>query len=210
MKHIIDAFDNRPLVLVKDRKYMITPLTDHHPTTSFELLDDTVKELSKLTDFTKATKILGEEERGGFIASLLAYANKKPFGMVKWNPNGLGGQLAIDFRMSYAEGRLYLNGIDPGDKVIIVEDMIDSGGTMVAMIELLKKANIELLDIVVVAEKEDFHGVERIKQETGVEVKHLLKFNTTGERSKVTWVRPQPAGKQPTRRANRPASILAA
>jgi adenine phosphoribosyltransferase len=187
MKHVIDAFDDRPLVFLKDRKYLINPLTDHHPTTSFELLDDTVNELGKLTDFSKATKILGEEERGGFLASLVAYAQQKPFGMVKWNPNGLEGQLAIDFRMSYAEGRLYLNGIEPGDRVVIVEDMIDSGGTMIAMIELLKKAGIDLIDIVVVAEKEEFHGIERIKRETGVQVKHLVTFNVAGERSKVTW-----------------------
>lgn len=189
MKHIIDAFDDRPLVFLKDRKYLINPLTDHHPTTSFELLEETVAELSRLTDFSKATKILGEEERGGFIASLMAYATKLPFGMVKWNPNGLPGQLEIDFRMSYADGKLYLNGVAPGDKVIIVEDMVDSGGTIIGMIELLKRANIELVDIIVVAEKEEFHGIERIKRETGVEVKHLLTFNTAGERSKVTWVR---------------------
>lgn len=189
MKHVIDAFDNRPLVYVKDRKYIINPLTDHHPATDYALLDDTIRELSKLTDFSKATKVLGEEERGGYIATLVAYANKLPFGMVKWNPSGLGGQLSIDFRMSYAEGKLYLNGIEPGDKVVIVEDMIDSGGTMIAMINMLQQAGIELLDIIVVSEKEEFHGIERIKRETGVQVKHLLTFNVAGERSKVTWVR---------------------
>lgn len=189
MKHIIDAFDNRPLVYVKDRKYLINPLTDHHPTTPYALLRDTVTELSKLTDFTRATKILGEEERGGFISTLVAYANQLPFGMVKWNPSGLEGQLAIDFRMSYADGKLYLNGVEPGDKVVIVEDMVDSGGTMIAMINMLQQANIELLDVIVVAEKEEFHGIERIKRETGVRVKHLVTFNVAGERSKVTWVR---------------------
>jgi adenine/guanine phosphoribosyltransferase-like PRPP-binding protein len=189
MQHVIDAFDNRPLVHVKDRKYIINPLTDHYPTTSFALLDETVSELIKLTDFSRATKILGEEERGGFIASLVAYATKLPFGMVKWNPTGLEGQLAVDFRMSYAEGKLYLNGVEPGDKVVIVEDMVDSGGTMIAMINLLRRANIELLDVIVVAEKEEFHGIERIKRETGVQVKHLVGFDVSGERSKVTWTR---------------------
>lgn len=190
MLHVIDAFDERPLVFLKDRKYLINPLTDHYPTTSNELIDDVILELSKLTDFSKATKVLGEEERGGFLAPLLAHEHKLPFGMVKWNPNGLGGQFEIDFRMSYADGKLYLNGVEPGDKVIIVEDMIDSGGTMVALINLLKKAGIELLDIVVIAEKEEFHGIERIKRETGVDVKHLVKFNVKGKRSKVTWVNP--------------------
>ena len=102
MKHIIANYDDQPLVFVKDRKYLINPLTDHHPTTSYELIEDVITEMSKLTDFSKATKILGEEERGGFLAPLLAHEHKLPFGIVKWNPTGLGGQYEIDFRMSYA------------------------------------------------------------------------------------------------------------
>ncbi len=188
MKHLIDAFNNRPLIKVKDRNFIVNPLTDHVPYTSFELLDDTVQELAKLTDYSKATKLLGEEERGGFITVLMAYHLKIAFGMVKWNPLELGGQISIDFRNSYADGKLYLNGIEKGDKVIIVEDMVDSGGTIISMIKLLEQAGIELLDIVVIAEKEEYKGIERIKKETGYDVKHLLKFTSSGEKSKVTWV----------------------
>lgn len=189
MKNLIDAFDNRPLVPVKDRNFIINPLTDHVPFTSYELLEDAVLELAKLTDYSKATKLLGEEERGGFITVLMAYHLKKPFGMVKWNPIGLEGQISIDFRNAYADGKLYLNGVEKGDKVIIVEDMIDSGGTMISMIKLLEMAEVEILDIVVIAEKEEFEGIKRIKNETGYDVKHLLKFTSTGKTSKVTWVK---------------------
>lgn len=189
MKHLIQAFDDRPLVDVKDMRYLLTPLTDQVPATSYEVVADMIEELSKLSDFSRATKILGEEDRGGYIASLMAYAHKLPFGMVKWNPNGLEGQIAIDFRMAYAGGKMFLNGIDPGDKVIIVEDMVDSGGTIIAMIELLRQANVDIVDIIAVAEREERQGVDRIKRETGYDVKRLLKFNTLGERSKVTWIR---------------------
>jgi adenine/guanine phosphoribosyltransferase-like PRPP-binding protein len=189
MKLVVDAFDNRPLIPVKDRNFIINPLTDHIPHTPYELLEDTVNELAKLTDYSKADKLLGEEERGGFITVLMAYHQKMPFGMVKWNPNGFDGQISVDFKMSYAEGKLYLNGINKGDKVIIVEDMIDSGGTMIAMIKLLEKAEVEIIDIIAIAEKEEYEGVKRIKKETGRDVKVLLRFSSKGEKSKVTWVR---------------------
>jgi adenine phosphoribosyltransferase len=188
MKHLIDAFHNRPLIKVKDRNFIVNPLTDHVPTTPYELLEDTVQELAKVTDYSKATKILGEEERGGFITVLMAYHLKMPFGMVKWNPIGLEGQISIDFRNAYTEGKLYLNGIQKGDKVTIVEDMVDSGGTIISMIQLIQKAGIEIVDVVAIAEKAEFEGIERIKNETGFDVKHLIKFTSSEETSKVTWV----------------------
>lgn len=188
MKELIDAFNNRPLVLVKDRNFLINSLTDHTPTTSYELLDDTIKSLAQLTDYSKATKLMGEEDRGGFLVALMAYHLKMPFGMVKWNPTGFAGQHSIKFRNAYTDGTLFLNGIQKGDKVILVEDMIDSGGTIVAMINMLKEAEIKLVDLVVIAEKEEFKGAERIKAETGVEAKLLLRFSSSGKVSKVTWI----------------------
>jgi adenine phosphoribosyltransferase len=188
MKELIDAFDNRPLVLVKDRNFLINPLTDHTPTTTYPLLQDTILSLAQLTDYSKADKLMGEEDRGGFLVALMAYHFKMPFGMVKWNPTGYEGQQSIKFRNAYTEGTLYLNGVQKGDKVILVEDMIDSGGTIVAMVNMLKAASIELVDLVIIAEKEEYRGAERIKRETGVEPKLLLKFSSSGKTSKVTWV----------------------
>lgn len=189
MKYVVDAFHNRPLVFVKDRNYIVTPLTDHEPGTPFELLEDTVRELSRLTDFSLADKILGEEDRGGFLAALMAYEHKKPLGMVKWNPNGLAGQQAVSFRNAYTEGTMYINGINSGDKVILVEDMVDSGGTIIGMIQLLAKIDVQLLDVIVIAEKQEFEGIKRIKEETGVDVKALLKFNSSlGDTAKVTEI----------------------
>ncbi len=190
MEEVIKAFDKQPLVQVKDRKYVINPLTDHHPTTSYALIDDVVEELSMLTDFSKATKILGEEDRGGFLAVLMAYRHKLPFGLVKWNPSGLEGQFSIDFRNAYTHGKMYLHGIDKGDKVVLVEDMVDSGGTIISMVHLLREIGIELLDVVVVSVKEGFNGLENIKKETGVDVKYLVKFKAEddAEVSEVTEV----------------------
>jgi adenine/guanine phosphoribosyltransferase-like PRPP-binding protein len=190
MQQIIKAFHHQPLVFLKDRKYIVNPLCDHCPATTYELVDDVVKELSKLIDFGKATKIIGEEDRGGFVAALIAYYHKLPFGLVKWNAAGLDGQIYVPFRNAYAEGKMYLNGAEQGDKVIVVEDIIDSGGTIIAMINLLKKAKIKIIDIVAIAEKVEYKGVERIRQETGFYVKHLIKVASNGgDLSKVVWVK---------------------
>jgi adenine phosphoribosyltransferase len=185
MKKIVSAFHNQKLVMVEGRKFMVSPINDHYPETDFPLMEEMVNELSKLTDFTRATKIVGEEDRGGYIAALLAYNHKKPLAV------GLEGEIGIDFRNAYTTGQMFLHGAKSGDEVIIVEDMVDSGGTIISMIKLLEKSNIKILDIVVIGEKEEFNGIERIRQETGYTVKHLVKFTCTGETSQVTKINDQ-------------------
>lgn len=187
MEEIIKAFDNQPIKRIKKTNYAITPLLDHEPETSYELMNDVVEELSRLTDFSQADKIVGEEDRGGFIAALVAYKNKKSLGMVKWFPVDLENRVHVNFRNAYTQGKMYLYGVHKGDRIILVEDMTDSGGTIVAMIELLKKIGAIVVDVVVVAEKEELGGIQRIKNETGINVKYIIKFNCTGNKSKVTW-----------------------
>lgn len=189
MQHIIDCFKNGKLIKVKDRNFLIYSLADHEPATSFELVNDTVEELSKLADFSEADIILGEEDRGGFLAALMAYKHKKPFTLVKWNPSGYEGQHTVEFRNAYTEGKMYLSGVAAGQKVIIVEDMVDSGGTLIALIELCRKAGLEIIGVMAVAEKAEFKGIERIETETGVKVKHLVTFSSSGEKPEVVWSR---------------------
>lgn len=57
---------------------------------------------------------------------------------------------------------------------------------MVALIEAIKKAGAEIIDVVAVADKAEYGGVERIKSETGLLVKTALTISVTGERSIVT------------------------
>lgn len=185
--YIFNAFDNRPVKIVSGKKYVLNPLTDHQPITKPELLQQIIDEASAMVDFKNADFIVGEEDRGGYICSLLSIPWHKPFTLVKWNPSGLEGELKIEFRNAYTHGSLYLNGVTEGlKKAIIIEDLIDTGGTVVAMVELLRKAGVEILDIFAVAEKTDYDGKARIIRETGLTPKVLLSFGSEGDTSKVT------------------------
>lgn len=187
MKNIIKAFDNKPLIHLKGRKYIVNPLVDHFPETPYSLLSDVVKELSKLTNFKNINKIVGEEDRGGYIAALMAYKHKKALAMTKWNPCDLKCGLAIHFRNAYTEGMMYLHGVAKGDRVVLVDDLIDSGGTLIAMIKLLEKTEVKICDILVVAEKIDYNGRERVKKETGYDIKSLIRVSNNGKYSKVIF-----------------------
>jgi adenine/guanine phosphoribosyltransferase-like PRPP-binding protein len=188
MKELIKAFHDQPLRQINGRKYILNPLLDHYPETSYALMKDTVVELSRITDVSKVDKIIGEEDRGGYVAALMAFRHKKSLAMVKWNPSGVDGQIGIDFRNAYTAGKMYLNGVQAGEKVLIVEDLIDSGGTLIAMIQLLRSVKVEIYDIITVVDKIDYGGRERILRETGLSVKSILGVSCQGGSSSVVSV----------------------
>ena len=182
---VIQNFDDQPLIQIKGYKFLVNSLTEQIPATSAELLQATTAWLVKVGDFERANKIAGEEDKGAILVASASLATGLPFAMARWYPSGLEAEVCVDFEMEYASGKLFLNGIESQDKVIIVDDMISTGGTMLAMIHAVQLAKAEIVDIVCVAEKIEYGGVNRILNETGYAVKTLVKISVSGERSKV-------------------------
>ena len=185
--YIYEAFHDQEVVMVSDKRYCVNPLLDHIPATESELLNQVCDEISKTVDFRKADILIGEEDRGGYLCALMSYIEKKPFTLVKWNPVGLEGEVSIGFRNAYTNGTLFLNGIKEfkGKNAILVEDLIDTGGTISAMIKLCKDNDINIIDVVAVAEKTNYEGLKRIENETGIKPKVLVQFYSDEKKSKV-------------------------
>ena len=189
-KHlVIEAFDNQPLIQFEKYKFLINSLTEQIPATPAELLQAATDWIVAEGDFNQATKIGGEEDKGAILVASTSLATGLPFGMARWYPAGLEGEVSVDFEMEYASGQLFLNGVEENDKVIIVDDMISTGGTMLALIQAVQLAKGKIVDIICVAEKIEYDGVQRIAKETGYQVKTLLKISIAGERSKVIQTR---------------------
>lgn len=186
---VIQAFDNQPLIQYGKYKFLINPLTEQIPATSSELLQAATDWIVYVGDFSRATKIMGEEDKGAILVASTSLVTSLPFGMARWYPTGLEGQVSVDFKMEYTNGQLYLNGIEENDKLIIVDDMISTGGTMLALIKAVQLAKGEIVDIVCVAEKIEYSGVEKIRKETGYLPKVLLRVSIAGERSEVIQIR---------------------
>lgn len=182
---VVQAFEGKPLIQFEAYKFLVNPLTEQIPATSAELLRVAAAWIVAEGKFGEANKIVGEEDKGAILVASTSLATGLPFGMARWYPAGLEGQISVDFEMEYASGQLYLNGVEENDQVIIVDDMISTGGTMLALIEAVQQAKAEIIDIVCVAEKIEYGGVKRIADQTDFKVKTLIKISVEGEYSKV-------------------------
>jgi len=180
-----EAFEGCPLIPVNGRCFVVNPLTEQIPATSPELLRDAARWVAAVADFSQATKIAGEEDKGAILVAATALLVDLPFGLARWHPSGLPGQIKVPFACEYTSGDLYLNGVEPHDKVVIVDDVISTGGTMVSLIEAIRQCGSEIVDVVCVAEKFAYRGVERVRDETGIAIKTLLKLDLSGATSVV-------------------------
>lgn len=180
-----DVFDNKRLVAVGRYQFILNALTEQVPATSPELLREAATRVLQIANLDGVTKLVGEEDRGAILVAAVALAANLPLALARWNPSGVPGQIAVEFAMEYTQGTLYLNGVERGDQVLIVDDLISTGGTLIALIRAVQQAGAQIRDCVCVAEKIEYGGVARVQAETGIVVKTLVKISVAGERSRV-------------------------
>jgi phosphoribosylanthranilate isomerase len=185
MKLLEASFHDQPLITVGKYQFILNPLTEQVPATPPELLREAATRVLRAANLEGVNKIVGEEDRGAILVAAVSLASNLPLALARWNPSGVPGQIAVEFAMEYTQGTLYLNGVQRGDQVLIVDDLISTGGTLVALIRAVRQAGAQIRDVVCVAEKIEYGGVARVCAETGLAVKTLVKISVAGEKSRV-------------------------
>ncbi|KEY57326.1 phosphoribosylanthranilate isomerase [Serratia sp. DD3] len=179
------TFDDQPLVEIKGSKFLLNALTEQVPATSAELLHEAARRVCDAMPFLPGTKLVGEEDKGGVLLAAVSLLSGLPFGIARWYPSGLTGQVQVAFDCEYTHGSLYLNGVEKGDRVYIVDDLISSGGTLLGLIEAIHRAGAEVLGIICVAEKVNYGGIARVREATGLDVISLVRIDISGKTSSV-------------------------
>ena len=128
----------------------------------FRLAIDSLMDLIKDVD---ADVIVGAESRGFIFGAPLAYNLHKPFVLVRKK-----GKLpcetisrAYDLEYGSAVIEMHKDSIKPGQKVVLVDDLIATGGTIEAAAKLIEELGGIVVKIVFVMELAGLKGRERLK-----------------------------------------------
>jgi adenine phosphoribosyltransferase len=171
-KYIVDVVDYpKPGVVFKD----ITPIL-----ASPEALSAAVDAMAEHFAGSGVTKIVGAEARGFIFGAVLAY--KMGVGFV---PARKPGKLpretfGVDYVDEYATNRveMHLDSLTPSDKVLIVDDLIATGGTARACSRLVKHFGAEVIGYAFLLELSFFHPRDIIAAQDGdVDVYSLVKVD---------------------------------
>jgi len=110
-------------------------------------------------------KIIGIESRGFIFGSILAYKLKVPFIPVRKPGKLPAATTKVEYELEYGKDALEIHNdaISEGDKVLIVDDLIASGGTAKAAAELIEKLNGKVEGFAFVINLPELKGKEKLK-----------------------------------------------
>lgn len=122
---------------------------------------DTMQDLIKDVDFDV---VAGPESRGFIFGTPIAYINRKPFVLIRKKGKLPCETVSMEYALEYGTAiiEMHKDSIQPGQKVLIVDDLIATGGTTEAMIKLVEKLGGEVVGIVVLMELAGLKGREKI------------------------------------------------
>ena len=133
-----------------------------------------IVERSKKYNFTKIAAI---ESRGFVFASAVSYLLKKPFIMLR-KKNKLPAEVhSVDFELEYGTATIevHKDSINQDDSVLIIDDLIATGGTAEAAAKLIEISNGNVAAFIFVINLFDLNGSDNLVKK-GYNVENLIEF----------------------------------
>ena len=135
---------------------------------------DLIVEKSKSFNFNKIAAI---ESRGFVFASAVSYLVKKPFIMLRKKNKLPGETYSVDFELEYGKATIevHKDSIVKGDNILIIDDLIATGGTAEAAAKLVKISNGNTSGFNFVINLFDLGGNDNLKKKN-YRVENLIEF----------------------------------
>ena len=142
-----------------------------------EAFVETVDQLSKLASKIKFDKLVAIESRGFIFASALSYNLSKSLVLMRKKGKLPADTFSQDFVLEYGKATIevHKDSINKNDSVLIVDDLIATGGTSEAAAKLVEKSGGKVAGFIFVINLYDLGGVKKL-QEKGYEVQSLIEF----------------------------------
>jgi adenine phosphoribosyltransferase len=128
-----------------------------------DVLRATCDLIVEMVDWSKIDLIVSVEAMGLPLLATVGDATGKPTVVIRKRSYGMEGEVKVDVSTGYSQSTTYINDIKPGERILIVDDVISTGGTLEPILETLEGMGVVLQDIVVAIEKGE--GRERLARE---------------------------------------------
>lgn len=125
-----------------------------------------VDSMLKLLDGVSFDVIAGAESRGFIFGAPLAYALGKPFVLIRKKGKLPCETISKSYELEYgtAEIEMHTDAICSGQKVVLVDDLIATGGTIAAAAELIEQLGGNVVKIIFLMELAGLNGREKLKK----------------------------------------------
>ncbi len=174
-----EALERAKVVKIGKYEYFINPTQGVLPPLKPNLLREIASRIVDIADF-KVDRIVTIEAMGIHVSALVSSMTNVPIIICRKKKFSLPGEIEVTIDKSYrkvaakgkeTEQKFYINSVKKGDKVIIIDDVMSTGGTVEGVVKGLAKVGVVVKDVIVVMNRGK--GPERVKRKTGLKVKTL-------------------------------------
>ena len=137
----------------------------------------TINELVRRYADMEIDKVIGIEARGFIVGAPLAYALGKGFVPIRKKGKLPAETIGHDYELEYGADRIeiHADSITPGERVLLVDDLIATGGTAEAATRLIEKIGGKIVECCFVIDLPDIGGRKRLEKK-GYSVFALCEF----------------------------------
>lgn len=118
------------------------------------------------------------DARGFIVGGALAYQMHKPFVLVRKKGKLPYQTVSEDYTLEYgtASVEIHADACKPGERILIVDDLIATGGTLLAAAKLFQVLHGEVVGVAAIIDLPELGGSRRLR-EAGLKVHALCSFN---------------------------------
>jgi adenine phosphoribosyltransferase len=142
---------------------------------AFKYAIDSLVDLVKDLDFEL---IIGPESRGFIFGAPVAYVLNKGLVLVRKKGKLPYKTVSVEYELEYGKDvlEMHIDAIKPGQKVVIIDDLLATGGTTLSNIKLVEKLGGEVVGIAYLVELTYLNGRENLK---GYDVRSVVQFESS-------------------------------
>jgi len=177
MDRLKQSLQDAPIVEKDGYHYFVHPVSDGVPMLRPELLREIVIRIIRKAALDRVDKIVAPEAMGIHISTAVSLMTDIPLVVVRKRGYGLEGEVSISQRTGYAENEMYINDVRAGDRLLVLDDVLSTGGTLRALLTALDDIGAEVADTIAVIKKV---GGENRLAGTPYEPKTLINVDVVG------------------------------
>ena len=133
-----------------------------------EVFKFTVDKIIKISERVKFDKVSAIESRGFVFASAVSYLLKKPLILLRKKNKLPAERHSVDFKLEYGEATIevHKDSIDKNEKILVIDDLIATGGTAEAAAKLIEISGGTVAGFIFVINLFDLRGNELLKKKS--------------------------------------------
>ncbi len=120
-------------------------------------------------------KIVTMEAMGIPLATTLSLNMNIPFTIIRKRKYDFPDEVSVEQATGYSNSKLYINGLKKGDKIVIVDDVLSTGGTLRAVLTALKKMGVVIKGVFIAVNKGNV--AKEIMDESNVSITTLVNID---------------------------------